>query len=158
MIDDGVSDDGVAALLRSAKTFAVVGASANIARPVNGVMEFLIARGYDVHPINPGLAGQMLLGRKVYATLADVPAPVDIVDIFRNSDAAGAVVDEAIANKNRLGLNAVWMQLDVINEAAAGRARAAGLIAVMDRCPKIEISRLRIGSGRTVARSRRPRR
>lgn len=142
MSADNLSDGEIAAILKSAKTFAVVGASANIARPVYGVIEFLIRRGFDVHPVNPGLAGQTLQGRQVYATLADVPGPVDVVDVFRNSSAAGAVIDEAIAESARLRLNAVWLQLGVIDEAAAARARAAGLIAVMDRCPKIEWARL----------------
>jgi predicted CoA-binding protein len=139
---DGLSDDNINSLLKESRTFAVVGASANAARPVFGVMEFLIAHGYVVHPINPGLAGQSLLGRQVYASLADAPSPVDVVDIFRNSAAAGGAVDEAIAEAKRFQLKAVWMQIGVINEDAARRARAAGLIAVMDRCPKIEWARL----------------
>lgn len=139
---DGLTDAQIRNILTESKTFAVVGASANIARPVYGVIEFLIRRGYVVHPVNPGLAGKSLHGRTVYASLADVPAPVDIVDIFRNSDAAGAVVDQAIAEAQRLKLKAVWMQLGVINDRAAERARSAGLIAVMDRCPKIELERL----------------
>ncbi|MFN0218287.1 MAG: CoA-binding protein [Hyphomicrobium sp.] len=142
---DGLGDSEVAAILLSAQTFAVVGASANAVRPVYGVMEFLIARGYAVHPINPGLAGQSLLGRSVYASLAGAPAPIDVVDIFRNSDAAAAVVDEAIAEATRLGIKTIWMQIGVANEAAAARARQAGLTVVMDRCPKIELARLRLG-------------
>jgi uncharacterized protein len=91
-------------------------------------------------PVNPGLAGQELLGQKVYATLADVPGPVDVVDIFRNSDAALEVTRAAIVESQRLNLRAIWMQLDVINDTAAQEAKAAGLDVVMDRCPKIELN------------------
>jgi predicted CoA-binding protein len=136
------NDAEVANLLQSARVFAVVGASPKPGRPVYGVMERLIAKGYMVVPINPGQAGSEILGQKVYATLADVPAPADIVDIFRASNAALAVVEEAIEQKDRLGVKAVWMQLGVINEEAARRAQDAGLTVVMDRCPKIELGRL----------------
>lgn len=136
------SDEEIARLLESARVFVVIGASANPARPVYGVMERLIAKGYEVVPVNPGLAGQELLGRTVYASLADVPAPADVVDIFRASPAALGVVEEAVAEKDRLGLKAVWMQIGVINEAAARLAAGAGLTVVMDRCPKIELGRL----------------
>lgn len=141
------TDAEIASLLQSARVFAVVGASAKPDRPVYGVMERLIAKGYTVVPINPGQAGSEILGQKVYATLADVPAPADIVDIFRASDAALSVVEEAIAQKDRLGLKAVWMQLGVVNEEAARLARDAGLTVVMDRCPKIELGRLAITRG-----------
>lgn len=135
------SDELVKRVLSQARVFAIVGASANQARASYYVMEFLQNRGFKVVPINPGLAGQELLGQTVYATLADVPGPVDVVDIFRNSAAALDVTREAIAQSQRLGLKAVWMQLDVINEVAALEARAAGLDLVMDRCPKIELGR-----------------
>lgn len=105
-------------------------------------MAFLIARGYEVFPVNPGLANQDILGRKVFATLAAVPAPIDVVDIFRNSDAAAQAVDEALAEQDRLQLKAIWMQLGVVNLSAAAAAEAAGLTVVMDRCPKIEAARL----------------
>ncbi len=126
----------VQALLKTVKTIAMVGASNNEERPSYGVMRFLQKLGYRVIPVNPGLAGQEMLGEKVYATLADIPEAIDMVDIFRNSEAAGAAVDEAIG----VGAKVVWMQLGVINEAAADRAVAAGLKVVMNRCPKIELS------------------
>jgi predicted CoA-binding protein len=126
----------IQALLRDVKTIAMVGASADPGKPSHVVMRFLQERGYRVIPVNPGLAGQELLGEKVYAALADIPEPVDMVDIFRNSEAAGPVTDEAIA----IGAKAVWMQLGVVNLVAAERALAAGLKAVMNRCPKIELS------------------
>lgn len=105
-------------------------------------MQFLIAQGYEVVPVNPSLEGQTILGQKVFARLADVPAPVDMVDIFRASDAAGDVTREAVALKDKLQIKMVWMQLGVVNEDAAIEARAAGLDVVMNRCPHIEIVRL----------------
>lgn len=141
---DGLTDELIVRILTEATSFAIIGASNKPERPSYDVMRFLIARGYDVHPVNPGLAGQMIQGRAAYARLADVPAPVDVVDIFRNSrDALGAVRD-AVAEKTRLGVKVVWMQLGVVNGDAFREATAAGLVAVMDRCPKIEISRLRV--------------
>jgi predicted CoA-binding protein len=136
------NDTDIAALLKSARVFAVIGASPKPDRPVYGVMERLIAQGYAVVPVNPGQTGARILGQTVYASLADTPAPVDIVDIFRAPDAALATVEDAIEQKDRLGLKAVWMQLGVINEEAARRAQGAGLTVVMDRCPKIELGRL----------------
>lgn len=134
-----VSDDaGLRQLLSETRTIALIGASDKPERDSNRVMGFLIDQGYTLYPVNPGLAGQEIHGRTVHATLADIGAPVDLVDIFRSSDAAGDAVDEAIAAKAR----GVWMQLGVINEVAAQRASAAGLKVVMDRCPKIEIPRL----------------
>ena len=141
------SDAALKDLLQTSGVFAVIGASPKPDRPVYGVMERLIAKGYTVVPVNPGQAGQQILGQTVYATLADVPAPADIVDVFRASDAALAVVEDAIVHKDRLGLKAVWMQIGVINEEAARRASEAGLIVVMDRCPKIELARLGITRG-----------
>lgn len=142
MPSDNLSDDDVRGLLATARSFAVVGASDKPHRPSYGVMAFLIARGYGVYPVNPVLAGQEILGRKVYATLADVPGPIDIVDIFRNSVAAGDTVAEASNEQDRLSLKAIWMQVGVINHSAAAAAEAAGLIVAMDRCPKIESARL----------------
>ncbi len=132
-------DEDIAQLLTETRTIALVGASDRPDRASHGVMRFLLAQGYQVTPVNPALAGQELLGEKVVATLAEA-GPVDLVDIFRNSEAAGPIVDEAI----ELGAKAVWMQLGVINPEAAARAEAAGLNVVMDHCPKIEIPRLGI--------------
>jgi predicted CoA-binding protein len=131
--DDSLIDH----IFKTVKTIAVVGFSANPARPAHYVAAFLQNRGYRVVPVNPGLAGQTMLGETVYPDLASIPFPVDMVDVFRNSEAAGAVADEAIA----IGAKVVWMQLDVVNDEAAARARAAGLAVVMDRCPKIELGR-----------------
>ena len=118
-------------------------------------------QGLRVIPVNPGLAGQKILGQQVYATLADVPGPVDVVDIFRNSDAALAITREAIALKDKLGLKVLWMQLGVRNDEAAREAEAAGLKVVMNRCPKIEYGRLSgeigwagVNSGRSRACAR----
>lgn len=131
-------DEEIRSLLENTRTIALVGASANPERASAGVMAFLLAQGYRVIPVNPALAGQEVLGQTVVARLGDIAEPIDLVDIFRNSEAAGEVVDEAIA----AGARAVWMQLGVINEDAAARAEAAGLLVVMDRCPKIEFARL----------------
>ena len=132
------SDDDIADLLRGARTIALVGASDNPGRASFGVMKFLQDHGYRVMPVNPQITGEHVHGEFVWRELAQIGEPIDIVDIFRNSESAGAVVDEAIA----VGAKAVWMQLGVINEAAAARAEAAGLKVVMDRCPKIEFARL----------------
>ncbi|HVZ04736.1 CoA-binding protein [Hyphomicrobium sp.] len=142
MTVDGLSDDDVRAILSRARTFAVVGASAKPERPSNGVLAFLLAQGYGVRPVNPGIAGKTVHGQQVYANLSNVPCPVDVVDIFRAPDAALSVVRDAIAEKARLEATIVWMQLGVINEQAASEGRAAGFTVVMDRCPKIEYSRL----------------
>ena len=125
-------------ILREVKTIAMVGVSANWNRPSFFAMKYLQSRGYKIYPVNPAAVGQDILGEKVHASLADLPVTVDMVDIFRNSEAAGAIADEAI----RHGAKIVWMQLGVVNTAAAARAEAAGLKVVMNRCPKIEHSRL----------------
>ena len=132
------SDDDIADLLRSARTIALVGASDRPDRPSNRVMAALQRHGYRVIPVNPQITGEHVHGEFVFRELAQLGDPIDIVDIFRNSAAAGAVVDEAIA----IGAKAVWMQLDVVDQAAAARAEAAGLKVVMDRCPAIDIPRL----------------
>ncbi len=136
------SDEFIAAILTESTTLAMVGASANTSRPSYFAMKYLLGKGYTVHPVNPGLAGQTLLGQTVYARLDDVPAPVGIVDIFRGSDAALEVVRDAIRLKDKLAVKTVWMQLGVVNEEAAREAEAAGLKVVMNRCPKIEYGRL----------------
>ena len=135
-------DATIAAILRSARTFAVVGASADPSRPSYGVMRYLKAKGYAVIPVNPTLAGRKVLGLTVRGDLSAVRRPVDVVDVFRNPAAALDAVRAAIREKDRLGIKTVWMQLGVINETAAAEARAAGLTVVMDRCPKIEYARL----------------
>lgn len=132
------SDQEIAELLMSTQRVALVGASAKPERASNRILRFLQEQGYDVTPVNPGLAGQTLYGISVAGSLHDLERNIDLVDIFRNSAAAGDVVDAAIA----VGAKAVWMQLGVINEPAAKRAIDAGLHVVMDRCPKIEIPRL----------------
>ena len=114
------------------QVWAVVGLTGNRARPAYGVARFLQAHGRTIVPVNP--RGEPVHGEPGYRTLADIPFPVDVVDVFRRSDKAGAHVDEAVA----AGARAVWLQLDVIDEAAAGRAAAAGLDVVMDHCPAIE--------------------
>ncbi|WP_374641841.1 CoA-binding protein [Tabrizicola sp.] len=131
------TDSEIREILTSTKTIALVGWSPKPDRPSHRVAAFLKARGYRVIPVNPGQAGQVALGETVVASLAEA-GPVDMVDIFRRSEEAGGVVDEAIA----AGAKVVWMQLGVVDAAAAARARAAGLKAVMDRCPAIEIPRL----------------
>jgi uncharacterized protein len=132
----------IARILRSVKTIAMIGASPNEVRPSYFAMKYLLDKGFKIVPINPGQAGKDILGQRVYARLSDVPAPVDMVDIFRNSEAVGPITDEVLANKDRLGVKVLWMQLGVINEDAARRATAAGLTVIMNRCPKIEYGRL----------------
>ncbi|MDD7908415.1 CoA-binding protein [Pseudovibrio exalbescens] len=136
------SDDFIGQILKDTKTIALVGASAKEDRPSHEVMKFLQSKGYKVYPINPGLAGQKLLGMDVLASLAQVPEAIDMVDIFRNAEAAGAVTDEAL--ELAAPPKAIWMQLQIINEEAAKKAEDAGVKVVMDRCPKIEIKRLEI--------------
>ena len=136
------SDDYIKSILRSTNVIAMVGASGNEMRPSYFAMKYLLDKGFVVHPINPTMSGKTILGRAVYGALKDVPAPVDMVDIFRSPDAAPGVVQEALAEKDRLGLKTVWMQLGIVSEEAAQMARDAGLNVVMDRCPKIEYGRL----------------
>lgn len=131
-------DADIKALLDGARTIALVGASDRPDRPSYGVMATLQRHGYRVIPVNPQITGEHIHGEFVFRDLDQLGDPIDIVDIFRRSDAAGAVVDQAIA----IGAKAVWMQLGVIDDAAAARAEAAGLKVVMNRCPAIEIPRL----------------
>jgi predicted CoA-binding protein len=134
------ADADIAELLSTTRTIALVGISDRPTRPSYGVMRTLQMHGYRVFPVNPQITGEHVHGEYVWRALAQIGEPIDMVDIFRNSEAAGDAVDEAIA----AGAKAVWMQLGVINEAAAARAEAAGLKVVMDRCPAIEIPRLGI--------------
>jgi predicted CoA-binding protein len=155
------SDDLIKAVLCSTKVIAMIGASGNEMRPSYFAMKYLLDKGFTIHPVNPGMAGKDILGQRVYGSLKDVPAPVDMVDIFRASDAAPGIVDEALAEKDRLGLKTVWMQLGIINEEAAAKAREAGLTVIMDRCPKIEYGRLSgeigwMGVNRRVIDNRKP--
>ncbi len=138
MNHDAYSDAYIRDILAQNRIIAMVGASANSSRPSYFAMKYLKQKGFTVIPVNPGQAGQEILGEKVYASLADIQEKVDIVDIFRSSDAALGVTREAIA----LGAKVVWMQLGVRNDEAAKLAEEAGLQVVMNRCPKIEYGRL----------------
>ena len=140
MNHDSYSDDYLRGVLAGVKRIAMVGASANPARPSHAVLKYLSERGFAALPINPALAGGAILGLPVYASLADAPGPIDMVDVFRKSEAAGAVVDDALALDPLPRV--VWMQLGVRDDAAAARAEAKGVQVVMDRCPKIEYGRL----------------
>ncbi len=142
MNHDRYPDDYLRRILRETKTLAMVGASAKWNRPSYFVMKYLQSKGYRVIPVNPGQAGGTILGETCHASLAEIPERFDLVDVFRNAEAAGAVVEEAIALQQAKGIRTVWMQLGVRNDAAAARAEAAGLQVVMDRCPKIEFGRL----------------
>lgn len=133
------SDDGIREVLTSTKTIALVGASPNPQRASHSVMHYMLDQGYKVIPVNPNESE--ILGQKVYASLKDIKEPVDMVDIFRTSDAAGPLCDEAI----QIGAKSVWLQLGVINEEGARRAEAAGLKVIMDRCPAIDMPRLGLG-------------
>jgi predicted CoA-binding protein len=134
------SDEDIAALLAETRTIAMIGASDRPSRPSYGVMGFLQDHGYRVIPVNPQITGEHVHGEYVWRELSQIAEPIDLVDVFRRGEAAGDAVDQAIA----AGAKAVWMQLGVINEEAAERAEAAGLKVVMDRCPVIEIRRMRL--------------
>jgi uncharacterized protein len=138
--DESYADEDIRSILLSVKRIAMVGASPNPARPAYIVLKYLASRGYTMLPVNPGHAGGAILGLPVYATLADAPGPIDMVDIFRNSAAAGGVIDAALALSPQPKV--IWMQLGVSDPAGAAKARAEGVTVVMNRCPKIEIGRL----------------
>ena len=138
MDHDSYSDQYLRSVLSEAKTIAMVGASPHWNRPSYFAMKYLQGKGFRVIPVNPRAAGETILGEKVYASLAEIPDKVDMVDVFRNSEAAGPLADAAI----QIGAKILWMQLGVRNDAAAARAETAGLKVVMNRCPKIEFSRL----------------
>jgi predicted CoA-binding protein len=140
MSHDSYTDDYIRGILNTVKTIAMVGASERENRPSYFAFKYLLERGYRMIPVNPGHAGETMLGQKIYARLADVPEPVDMVDIFRSSQYAPAIVAEALALKPRPQV--IWMQLGVRNDEAAALAEANGLKVVMNRCPKIEYGRL----------------
>ena len=140
MTDEFYADDSLRRILRSVRVIAMVGVSANTARPSWLVFKYLLGRGYRMLGVNPGLAGTPLLGQPVYGRLADIPEPVDMVDIFRGAEAAAGVADEALALLPPPKV--IWMQLTVQNDVAAAKARAQGVEVVMNRCPKIEYGRL----------------
>ncbi len=135
-------DNQLRAILGSVQTIAMVGISPHWNRPSFFAMKYLLIKGYRVIPVNPRAAGQPILDQPCYATLAEVPGRIDMVDIFRDAEAAGAIVDEAIALKDDKAIRVVWMQLGIRNDGAAARGAAAGLTVIMDRCPKIEYGRL----------------
>ncbi|WP_033782548.1 CoA-binding protein [Pantoea sp. 9140] len=135
-----MNDQTIRDVLTRTQRIALVGASDRPDRPSYGVMKYLLDQGYEVIPVSPKLAGQTLLGQQAYASLVEVPGEIDMVDVFRNSEAAWGVAQEAIA----AGAKTLWLQLGVINEQAAVLAQDAGMTVIMDRCPKIEILRLGI--------------
>jgi predicted CoA-binding protein len=140
MNHDHYEDSYIADILRMVKTIALVGASPNAARPSNGVMAYLLSHGYHVIPVNPGLAGKQIHGQTVYGHLADIPEPIDMVDVFRAPEYLQSVVDEALALKPLPSV--IWGQLEVRDDKAAAKAEAAGIKVVMNRCPAIEYPRL----------------
>ena len=152
MTHEYYDDDYIRLILRSVKTIAMVGVSANDARPSYFVFKYLLSRGFRMIGVNPGLAGGTLLGQPVYGRLAEIPEPIDMIDIFRNSEAAGGVVDEALLLSPLPKV--IWMQLTVRNDAAAAKAEALGVQVVMNRCPKIEYGRISGEIGWTGVNSR----
>ena len=148
-------------ILRSVKTIAMVGASGNDIRPSYFAMMYLLNKGYKVIPVNPGMVGKTILGQEVYASVKDVPAPVDMVDIFREAKFAPELARETVSEKDRLGVKVLWMQLGVISEEARQIGEDAGLTVVMNRCPKIEHGRFSgeigwMGVNRRVIDNRKP--
>ncbi|WP_240796872.1 CoA-binding protein [Terasakiella sp. SH-1] len=142
MMELAYGDEYLTTILKDVQVIAMVGASAKEERPSYSVMRYLQAQGYRVVPVNPGLAGQDILGETVYGSLADIPFDYQMVDIFRNAEAAAKISEEAVALKDDKSIAVIWMQLGICHEEAAERARGAGLKVVMDRCPKIEYGRL----------------
>ena len=140
MNHDQYDNSYISGILQDTKSIAVVGASANEVRPSFFVMKYMLAKGYQVVPVNPGQAGKMILGQMTYARLSDIPDAIDMVDIFRASDAVPGIVDEVLALDPLPKV--IWMQLTVRDDEAAARAEAAGIKVVMNRCPKIEYARL----------------
>ena len=140
MNHDSYDNAYISGILQSVKTIAVVGASANDVRPSFFVMKYMLDKGYQVIPVNPGQAGKPILGQMTYARLSDIPVAIDMVDIFRASDAVPGIVDEALSLDPLPKV--IWMQLTVRHDEAAARAEGAGLKVVMNRCPKIEYARL----------------
>lgn len=135
-----MSDVEIKSILQSVKTIALVGASPNEERPSYGVMQYLLSHGYRVIPVNPGQAGKQILGQTVFATLADIPEKIDVVDVFRASNAVPGVVDESLALNNRP--NVLWLQLEITNREAEAKAQAAGMKVVSNLCIKQEHHRL----------------
>ena len=154
-------DSLIKSVLRSVKTIAMVVASGNDIRPSYFAMMYLLNKGYKIIPVNPGMVGKTILGQPVYASLKDVPAPVDMVDIFRESQYAPEIAREVVAEKDRLGVKVLWMQLGVISQEAERIGKEAGLTVVMNRCPKIEHGRFSgeigwMGVNRRVIDNRKP--
>lgn len=142
MTHDNYTDAYLRTILDETETIAMVGASPHWNRPSYFAMKYLQAKGYRVIPVNPGAIGKTILGEKVYPSLDEVPGPIDMVDVFRSSDAAGGIVDETLALATQKAIRTVWMQIGVRDDQAAARAEQAGLRVVMNRCPKIEYARL----------------
>ena len=142
-----IDNDSIDHILAATRVIALVGASANTARPSNRVMTFMQDRGYRVIPVNPGLAGQTLHGELVYASLPDIPEPVEMVDVFRLADQCPDIARDAVS----IGAKTLWLQLDIISDEAAAIADGAGMDVVMDRCPKIEIERVERTEGQINA-------
>jgi predicted CoA-binding protein len=139
---DTYDDTYLRTILDETKTIAMVGASPHWNRPSYFAMKYLQGKGYRVVPVNPGATGKEILGERVYAVLSEIPGAIDMVDIFRSSDAAAGIVDETLALAREKGIRTVWMQIGVRDDRAAARAEQAGLRVVMNRCPKIEYARL----------------
>jgi predicted CoA-binding protein len=140
MNHDAYSDDYIRSVLRGVRTIALVGASSNTVRPSYFVFKYMMERGYDVIPVNPGQAGNRMLGKTFVASLTDIGQPVDMIDVFRSPDQVMPVLDATLAMLPRPKI--FWLQIGVRNDKAAAKAEAAGLQVVMNRCPKIEYGRL----------------